>query len=354
MDPNLEDKTLIEDSGVELDLTEALADISSDLFGQGNAANGNEGKAPLEGEKSADLPMDQLTSPQTDEEKAAAAEAKAAAEANSAAVQDTGAPKTWTKEALAEWAKIPARAQAEILKREQDMFAGLEQYKGRAEIGDRYSKVAEPYMPALQAAGVDPVELFNNFAGNHYLLVQGTPEQKLHVAAGLMQHYGIDIPALINMIDSKATADPNIAPLQSRLEKLEQERAQERNYATEQMRQQKSQEVAAFAADPKNVYFSEVANDILSLIKGGVARTLQEAYDKAVYANPVTRQKELDRLTAERSADLTRQTEERAKANAAATAANITSKSKSASGTAPVGTLDDTLNETMSKIKARS
>jgi hypothetical protein len=60
-------------------------------------------------------------------------------------------------------------------------------------------------------------------------------------------------------------------------------------------------EIDAFAADPAHPYFDELANDITKLFEAGLAKDLPEAYEKAVYANPTTRQKEIDRLTAEKT-----------------------------------------------------
>jgi hypothetical protein len=199
-----------EDS-VAIDMEAAQTEISESLFGQDDA-----------GEKI------------TTEEPEVAVETPAAPapteppvtppEENSEAVVETGAPKTWTKEALADWAAIPPRAQQEILKREDDMFRGMEQYKERAELGTQYDKVVEPYKAALAAEGVNPVELFNNFAANHYMLARGTEEQKLEIAANLMTHYGIDPTALIMRLGSDAPKpDPKYKELETRFQSLEQQ-----------------------------------------------------------------------------------------------------------------------------------
>lgn len=53
-----------------------------------------------------------------------------------------------------------------------------------------------------------------------------------------------------------------------------------------------------FAKDPAHPYFDELADEIAVQIKAG--KELQEAYDTAVWANPVTRQKELARIQLEK------------------------------------------------------
>ena len=50
-------------------------------------------------------------------------------------------------------------------------------------------------------------------------------------------------------------------------------------------------EVNAFAADPEHPYFDELSDEIVAILKTGAS--LAEAYEKAVWANPVTREKEI-------------------------------------------------------------
>ena len=84
-------------------------------------------------------------------------------------------------------------------------------------------------------------------------------------------------------------------------------------------------EINIFAADPAHPYFDDVANDITALLRGGGAKDLADAYDKAVWANPVTRAKEQARRDAltpeEREAEDQRIAEKRAALMRAATAA---------------------------------
>lgn len=59
-----------------------------------------------------------------------------------------------------------------------------------------------------------------------------------------------------------------------------------------------TKEVNAFAADPAHPFFDEVSDDIVAFLKTGAS--LAEAYEKAVWANPVTRQKEIARRQKEK------------------------------------------------------
>ena len=337
----------------DFDTETALADISADLFGQGSDDGTGGEPADAEAEKApAGLSADEKAPPQQPEgETPAAAETE-----NTAEVQETGAPKTWSKEALQDWATLPPRAQQEILKREEDFFRGISMYKEAATVGERYNDVVKPYAPILAAENIDPVQLFQSFAANHYLLTRGTPDQKLELAAAMIQGYGIDFNSLINHIGSQAleTVDPRVLQLERETQQLKSGAQTRQQQEQESVKAQLNTEIEAFAKDPAHPYFDELANDIAKIFETGQANTLQEAYEKAVYLNPVTRQKEIDRLTAERTNSTDAAEQARQAKIARSTAADLSLDPKSRNGTVPVGSLDDTLAETMARIKSRA
>jgi hypothetical protein len=331
----------------DLDLGSELEAISNELFGQ-DSEETEEGDLPKEGEETPETPTPSEASPPEKPAEEKPAEEKPTEE-NSPQVQQIGAPKTWSKEALEKWATIDPLVQKEIAKREEDIHRGIEQYKARAEVGDRFTEVTKPYAEILQREGVDPVQLFQAFSANHFILTSGTPEQKLNVAAMLMKSYGIDpdqVKALL--ANQPAPAAPAALPPEAdqRIKALEQARYEEQRAAL-------AEQVQAFAADPKNIYFKDVSSDMATLLKTGVASTLQQAYDMAVYNNPDTRQKELDRLTAERMEAERKAEAERLEQARQAQGANVKSKPKNKSGTAPVLSMEETLEETYREIAAR-
>lgn len=347
-------KDPIEPAQSDFDTASALADISSDLFGQGEEGKSVNSEEVVPEGRAEKVPAD--TSSAVEPSQPAHTEGTEA-EANSQAVQAVGAPETWTKEAIAKWATIDPTVQQEILKREQDIFKGIAEYKGRAEIGDRYTKVIEPYQPVLAAEGVDPVEMFKNFSANHYMLSRGTPEQKTQLGAMLVQSYGLDLIAIAKLMDSQGSyRQPNSESqaLQARVNELERARQTDTFRSQQEVQARIAGEVSAFANDPAHQYFNELTDDIAKLIQTGVATTLQDAYDKAVYANPTTRQKEIDRLTAEAAASERGRLNRRGQKVAAATAADIRANPKPRGGTTPTGSMDDTMAETLAAIKQRS
>ncbi len=330
----------------EFDTDSALAEMSSDLFGQGDEGDGEEQpEVPQE-----EVPGAEPVEPPPVEGE----ETPPVVEENSEEVQAVGAPKTWTNEAIADWAKIPDRAKQEILKREEDMFRGLEQYREKAELGGQYDKVVEPYRAALAAEGIDPVQMFQSFAGNHYLLARGTNEQKISIAANLMQHYGIDIGQVADQLGRQdMPVDPTVKALQERVDTLTSAQQTREQQEIARQTEENRKAVEEFASDPANQYFVEVAADVANLLKTGAAQSLKDAYEKAVWLNPTTRQKELDRSTAEKEELRKAADADRVKAAKAAQSANVNTSQKTRDGTVPVGTMDDTLNDTLAKIQSR-
>lgn len=259
------------------------------------------------------------------------------------------APKTWRPEATAKWAATPPEVQAEILKREDDMFRGLESYKNDASIGKNVKTVLEPYLPILKQYNVDPLAQISGLMQAHYSLVTGTPEQKQAMFAKLASDYGIHPEGY-----EAPYVDPQVAALRQELTTLKSTVQGREAQEAERSRNSLASEINTFAADPAHAYFDEVANDIAGFLKAGSAKNLAEAYEKAVWANPVTRAKEQARLTTESLAKAQKSDQEKAQAARKAASANVNSKSKPASGTTPVGSIDDTLQSALAGIKSRN
>ncbi len=345
----------------EFDVEAASAEISSELFGQGEAEEKST-DLPVEGEKGKDSGSDTVEktpSPQpVKEDKADGGDEKTSdtEEPNSAAVEAVGAPKTWTKAALEKWATVDPTVQAEVLKREEDFMRGIGQYKEKADLGDRYDKVVEPFRGVLAAENIDPVQLFQSFSANHYLLTRGTPQQKLELTANLIQGYGIDFAALSEFIGSadRSAPDPELVALRRELAEIKGSLTQRATAETEATRGQIVQEIETFGKDPSHPYFDELSEDIAKLVETGLATSLQEAYDKAVYANPVTRQKEIDRLITERNSAAAAEEQARRDKRAKSTADHVDTMPHSRDGTIPVGTMDETLEATMRDIASRA
>lgn len=263
------------------------------------------------------------------------------------------APRTWRAEAAAEFAKLPPVVQSEILKREEDIFKGIEGYKEAAAFGNSLKAVLDPYLPTLQQYNIRPEAQVADMMQAHYTLAFGTPEQKLGLMHQVAKDYGIPLTPPAAKEDP-VWVDPQVEALQKELEGIKSVLTKSEQVQLERQKAEITEHVSKFASDPKNVYFEELANDIAHLLRTGAEKSVESAYEAAIWRNPVVRAKEIARQQTEQ-AEATRKTEqERVRKAKEATEVNVRSKAKTRGAATPVGSIDDTLNETLASIMARS
>lgn len=260
-------------------------------------------------------------------------------------------PKTWRPAAAAKFSTADPEVQAEILKREEDMHKGLEQYKGHANFGRSVQQVLDPYLPTLRQHNIDPVQEIGGLLQARQTLAMGSPEQKVGLIKQLVSTFNIDLNQLTA---ESAYVDPEVLRLREELNGVKSslsagEAAKQQAAVNEQ-----KAAIESFAADPANVHFSTVLPDMVDMVSKGTATSLKDAYEKAVWLNPVTRAAEIARQQTDAAAKAQTEAEAKAAAAKAATAANVKSRSKGGSATAPLGTMDDTMQATLDKIRSRS
>lgn len=326
------EENVVESTESEFDTEGALETLSADL-----------GFAEVSETPSAEEPAGEVVVEPASETPSAGETAQAAP-----ASSPLAAPKTWRPEAAAKWEATPPEVQAEILKREDDMFRGLETYKNDANIGKGVKSVLEPYLPILKQHNIDPLVQISGLMRAHYALVTGSPEEKQAMFAKLASDYGIQADS-----GEAPYVDPQVASLRQELQTLKSTVQGREAQEAERSRNSLAAEINTFASDPAHAYFDEVANDIAGLLRSGSAKDLAEAYEKAVWANPTTRAKEQARLTAEALANAQKAAQGKAQAAKKAVSANVKSSARPASGTAPAGSIDDTLNAALTDIKSR-
>lgn len=238
----------------------------------------------------------------------------------------------------------------EALKREQDMDKGINQYREAASYAEVFRKTLAPFMPMIQHHQLDPMREVTQLMQARMTLALGTPDQKLGLLRGLAKAAGVDFGALGQ---PEAEVAPEVADLRAKLDTLQSEQLQERQRAQTAQAAQLRTELEAFAADPANRYFGEVAGRIPSLIKSGLAKGYKDAYDMACRLDPVVSAKESQRQADEAKVAADKKAAEEAAAREKAKAANVKSSAKNRSAAAPVGSIEDTLKQTFREIQAR-
>lgn len=321
----------------------AMADISSDLgFDTSADESAADDALPAGG---AETSADDVAGEEGGE--------AAAAETKPAEVTIPEPPKTWRKEATEHWAALPEAARAEILKREEDMFRGLEGYKQLAGLGKSVQEVLTPFEGQLRAQNIDPVGYVGQLLAFDAALAQGSPEQKLDLLLRVGQAYGLDVRAALGV--ETPYVDPQVAELQKQLSTVQSQLSTQARAQEVAARQKAEATLDAFLAKPEAKYFSEVHPQLLRVLQVEPNLSLEEAYSKACRLNDGVWAKM--QLEAQQAADAERQAKAAAHAANArkAVAVNVQSSPRVAkSGTATLADLDDTLAETLASIKNRN
>lgn len=301
--------------------------------------------------------------PSLDDGKAKAevqAKAKADEEAKAAAAkaglpQKRAVPKSWKPEFHPHWEKVDPAVQAYIEQRETEMAAGVEPFKGEAAYAKSIRDVMAPYQPVLDASGIkDHAEAVRSLMGAHYQLSHGTMEERSAAYAKYAQFYKLD-PALVakSLTNEAPYQDPQFKPLLDKVTALETSVTSERTARAQEQMQKLSAEVKAFAEDPAHPHFAEVAGHI-KLLLGNPALSLKEAYEQAVWANPVTRAKEQERIQKDTDAARRKKAEEDAAAAKKAKGTRVRGRESEKEPQSLIGSIDDTMKDTMREIKSRA
>lgn len=332
-----------------LDFIDKTVDETAAAIFKSDADEGSvKGSAPSEAEASG----------VKDEKAAAAPSTEKPAESTEATATDkpaievpAGAPKTWKPEAAAIWDKIPPEAQAEIQRREADMFKGIEQYKGAAEVGNKYQAVMAPYADKLKQYNVDPVQMTANLVKIHERLSFGTQEEREQIIGRVARDYGVD---LAKLGAEQSYIDPEVQKLKDEVARLKGEKE---SYAETQRSTEFQTYLATveeFGKKPENIYFNEVIEDMIPLLQNGIAKDIADAYHRAVRLNPVTWAKEEARIRTEAADKALKDEQARLAKLSHATSANIQTQ-ENGSGTTvnSAPTMEETMAETLRDIKKR-
>lgn len=256
-------------------------------------------------------------------------------------------PKSWAKEKHEIWSKLPPDAQDYYEQREKQMLDGLEQYKGDATYARQLKEVVTPYKAMLESMGVSETDAVKYLLNAQYQLTNGTESQR----RAAYERIGAELGFVTQQAAQQAPVDPVVKQLQDKLDRIESELTAKQQAELQTARSKANSEVEAFASDAANLYFNEVAQDMVPFIKQGLP--LKDAYDRAVWANPATRAKEQARLQTEAQAKLKEKAKPEVEAARRAASTNVRGAESRREPTEPTGSMEDTMKQTLQNIKRR-
>jgi len=193
------------------------------------------------------------------------------------------------------------------------------EWDGKGQRLNRYDEIIGPHVDRWRMNGLDEFSGIQSLIAAQSLLDRDPVSGMVQIArsygltpAHLAQAFGLSqtsAPAPAADGQQPATAPPDITaalqqalqPFQQGLQTLQQQftQSQQATQATQIAAAQR--EVDAFMADPANMYFTDVSDAVADYIakdrQAGGSMTLQQAYDRAIWADPTIRPHLLDAQT---------------------------------------------------------
>lgn len=300
---------------------------------------------------SSNKPVEEETGEEQDIVADATAEAKVTEKTAASVPEKRPLPQSWKKDMQEKWDKLDPDTQTYFEHREKQMAEGLEKDRNDANLGRTMRDIMTPYRAMLQAQGVDEPGAVKALLNAHYKLTNSDPAARKEMFLYLARNYGIELEGLANS-DATQQVDPVIKSLRDELNGIKSTLTASREESFRVARERALDEVNTFASDLEHPYFDEVANDIAVMIQAG--HSLKDAYDKAVWANPVTRQKELERVSQDTEKRIREKAREEAEKAKKAAGTNVRGRDLTKTPTEPKGTMEDTMRETLRQIKSRT
>lgn len=189
-------------------------------------------------------------------------------------------PASWKKDYHEAWGAADDRMKEYAWKREEEMKAGVQPFIEKARFADSMNEVIAPHLNTMRGLNIQPAAAVKALLEADHILRYSAPQEKLQYFARLAQNYGIDL----GQVQQAGPVDANYYALQNELNSVRGEMAGWKQAQEEQRNQSLLGEIANFSQ--KAEHFEAVRPAMVQLLQGGMAQTLEEAYDKAIRLNP--------------------------------------------------------------------
>lgn len=207
------------------------------------------------------------------------------AEAPAAAPQTFKAPDALKPELKAKFNELPPEWQAEWTRREADAHKALTKQDEERTLGRRVNEMALPYLPTIRAEGATVEKAFQEYLQTAHVLRSGTPAQKSMALRQVAQQFNVDLSLPLQ----QGPRDPQIAQLERQLAEVQgQLQGFTRQHQNQELHSLQSQ-IDDFASKPGHEHFDRVRTHMGILIENGMSPDLEDAYQRAVYADPEIR-----------------------------------------------------------------
>lgn len=195
---------------------------------------------------------------------------------------DKKAPSSWNKETQEAFTSWPAAVQDQLLKREDDFHKGIQVYKQAAAQADVFNQTLAPFIKNIQDSGVETHQAMQSLFQTESTLRNGNEQQKLAIAAKILQDYRIDPQKLLDALQSGTIqqADPAYMEMRNELNLMKSQQTEQAEYRKQQEDAQALNSLTEFSKGKE--HYESVRNSMADLLDKGIVFSLEEAYTKAV------------------------------------------------------------------------
>ena len=232
-------------------------------------------------------------------------------------------PSSWKRDYHEVWQTADPRLQEYAYKREEEMRAGIEPLRSKAQFADQMNEAIEPYMNTIRGQNLDAPSAVKALMEADHNLRYSSQEQKMAHFANLARAYGVDLNGVSSQ-SQNAPIDQNYYAVKNELNNVRGEIANFKQQQEQAENQSMLGEINSFAN--KAEYFEEARPVMIQLLQSGVAGTLEEAYEKAIRLND----------------DIFSQTQQRSQADAAAQKSSSANRAAKAAKAAAVSVKSST------------
>lgn len=210
------------------------------------------------------------------------------------------APLSWKKDYHEVWQKADPRLQEYAYQREEQMRRGVEPLLQAKQFADAVQEAISPYMTTLNGLGLKPEQAIAALMKADHTLRTSDPQTRMQYFMQLANEYGINLQGMPQ--GQTQAVDPTVFALKNEL-------ANVRGEVMTWKQQQEAAEQAVLANEidvfaQKAEFFEEARPEMIKLLQSGVAETLEDAYDRAVYGNRDLRERVLSAQQAQQNAQI--------------------------------------------------
>lgn len=185
-------------------------------------------------------------------------------------------PSSWKKDYHEVWQTADPRLKEYAWQREEEMKKGVEPLLTKAQFADQIQEAINPYMNNIRGLGIEAPQAVKALMEADNILRNGSPQQKQQYFATLATQYGVNLDGGLQ----QTPVDPNFYALQNELQQVRGEVTTWKQQQEAVQQQTLLDEINSFSQ--KAEFFEDARPTMIQLLNSGVAKDLEDAYNKAV------------------------------------------------------------------------